>query len=166
MSVFNDDIIEIHKPITLRADDGLSVPNDDEVDFDYCKDENDSELDFDYYNEGNDNIEDIVDSAIPDKKTTKKEEKEDSNVLAILSLIFSIFGLLTSCIAIGLLFGIAALVLAILAYRKGQNKKTCIASFVCSGLAILFGMIILIAALSSPVQNTEIDSNSSITVEK
>lgn len=55
MSVFNDDIIEIHKPITLRVDDGLSVPNDDEVNFDY-------------YNEENDNIEDIVDSAKPDKK--------------------------------------------------------------------------------------------------
>ena len=58
MSVFNDDIVEMHKPITLRADDGLSVPNDDEVNFDY-------------YNEENDNIEDIVDSAKPDKKQQK-----------------------------------------------------------------------------------------------
>lgn len=62
MSVFNDDIIEIHKPITLRADDGLSVPNDDEVNFDY-------------YNEENDNIEDIVDSAKPDKKQQKRKKK-------------------------------------------------------------------------------------------
>lgn len=62
MSAFNDDIIEIHKPITLRADDGSSVPNDDEVNFDY-------------YNEENDNIEDIVDSAKPDKKQQKRKKK-------------------------------------------------------------------------------------------
>ena len=40
--------------------------------------------------------------------------------------------MLTSCIAIGLLFGIAALVLAILAYRKGQNKKT-----ICNTLSLI-----------------------------
>lgn len=153
MSVFNDDIIEIHKPITLGANDGVSAYNADEIEADY-------------YSEENERKDTIVSNTDSNRKIIKEQGKDNSNGLAILALILSILGLLTSCFFIGTLLGGVALILAIRAYKRGQNKKTCIASFVCSGFAILFGIIVLVAVLLSPVQSTEIDNNSFITVEK
>ena len=167
MSVFNDDIIEIHKPITLAANDGLSGSSDDDTDFDFYKEENDDEIEADFYNAENESKGNIASNTDSTRKIIKEQEKDNSNVLAILALIFSILGLLTSCILIGLVFGIAGLILAIIAYKQEQNKKVCISSFVCSGLAILLGIIMIIAIILTPTepQNSKPESQS-ITVEK
>lgn len=166
MSVFNDDIIEIHKPITLAANDGLSGSSDDETGFDFYEEENDDEIEADYYDAENEGKGNIVNNTDSTRKIIREQEKDNSNVLAVASLILSILGLLTSCFFIGALLGGTALYLAILAYKRGKNKKTCIASFVCSGLAILLGIIVLVAVILSPDQNTEIDNKPSIIVEK
>lgn len=81
--------------------------------------------------------------------------EKKSNVLSILSLIFGIIGLLLSCLTVGIVLCIPALILGIVALTKKQSKGMSIAGIVCSAIGILIAGVVLIAGLSGSDSKTE-----------
>lgn len=87
-----------------------------------------------------------------------------SNTLSILSLIFGIVGLLLSCIFIGIIPCIAALILGIIAIPKNQSKGMAIGGIVCSAVGILIFIVMLFAASSSDDNESRVEVNGEPTV--
>ena len=82
-----------------------------------------------------------------------------SNGLAITGMVLGIvalvIGLLSSCcggifvVLFSAPFAIAGLITSIIALKKGQNKGMSIAGIVCSALALLIGVVMILIALLS-----------------
>lgn len=82
-----------------------------------------------------------------------------SNGLAITGMVLGIvalvIGLLSSCcggifvVLFSAPFAIAGLIISIIALKKGQNKGMSIAGIVCSALALLIGVVMILIALLS-----------------
>ena len=72
------------------------------------------------------------------------EEKKDI-IMAVLSLVFGITGILTSAVLIGLSFDIAAIVLGIVVLkRRYYGKKLAIAGLITSGIGILLSIGVVV----------------------
>ena len=82
-----------------------------------------------------------------------------SNGLAITGMVLGIvalvIGLLSSCcggifvVLFSAPFAIAGLITSIIALKKGQNKGMSIAGIICSALALLIGVVMILIALLS-----------------
>ena len=82
-----------------------------------------------------------------------------SNGLAITGMVLGIvalvIGLLSSCcggifvVLFSAPFAIAGLIISIIALKKGQNKGMSIAGIICSALALLIGVVMILIALLS-----------------
>lgn len=101
--------------------------------------------------------------------------EKKSNVLSIISLIFGIIGLLTTCIIIGIIPCIVGLIIGIIALSKKQNKVMSIIGIITSSIGIMiFAFILFMASASdtvsnnnnsSDIQETEINSMPAETTE-
>lgn len=79
------------------------------------------------------------------------EEKKESKVLAILSLIFGIIGIICCCLtyfgmiiaAVGIILGIIVLV------KKKPGKGLAIAGIICGGVGFLLALVVLVIGTST-----------------
>ena len=78
------------------------------------------------------------------------QPKKNSGVLGILSLIFGIIGMATSCLVIGIIPAIAGIVLGIIGIAKKNGKGKGIAGIVCG----IIGVIIFLIMMSSNDSST------------
>ena len=86
---------------------------------------------------------------------TYSQPENTSKAFAITSLVCGIVSILLICCTwIGLIVGVTALVFGILSIRRGENAKgMAIAGIVCSSIAIVVIVILLIVAAVSPAMS-------------
>lgn len=74
--------------------------------------------------------------------------EEQKKVFAIISFVLSIVGVLANCLGLGLLFGIAAIILGIVSIKKKEALKgLAIAGIVIGALVTFSGIVAVIVAL-------------------
>ena len=76
------------------------------------------------------------------------EEQKESKALEICSLVFGILSI-PCCSCYGI-FGIAGLVLSIVAFTKGKKSGLSIAGLICSIIGIILTIVVFIVGMSSP----------------
>lgn len=91
------------------------------------------------------------------------EDSKKLGTLAVVGLIIAILAFLTGCVGIGLIFGIAGVIISIIGLTKGTPKKVlAIVSLIMSGLAVLLGIIAIIVgiiALNKINERKQIDNS-------
>ncbi len=98
----------------------------------------------DGFENNNETVETVETTPVYDTTVT---EEGGSKVFAIISLVCGILAVLCMCCGwLGIILGVAAVVLGILSINKQENAKgMAIAGIVCGGIGLLIAIIVLIA---------------------
>lgn len=92
----------------------------------------------------------MAEPSVPAQPVVAAAQPNQSKGLAITSLVFGILGFLTGFLGIGILLGLVAVILGVIALAKhSAGKGMAIAGLITGGLALLFGGIIFAISLSS-----------------